>query len=175
MLRRGEQLAHPSNWARLSQVEQTFVAINLERVNRGLDPIDGLTRSLDNLAQKGANAGHDPQYPPNGSTYTGGGSIFWKTGSPLMAVWGWMYDDGPGGGNFGCPRTGGGDCWAHRNLAVLLRQSPLVAGGGHTGSNTTFLILSVAPSSGYSPSFVITWSDELRFFAHPPGPEPKGR
>lgn len=162
----------PSNWAHLSPGEQTLVAINLERVNRGLNPVLGLTQSLDNLAQKGANAGQDPPYPANLSGYTGGGSLLWVTGSSLVAIWGWMYDDGPGGGNFGCPRSGGGDCWAHRDLGVLLRQSPLVGGAGHTGSNTTFLVLSVTPSSEPN-SFVFSWSSELRFFAHPPGPEPK--
>jgi hypothetical protein len=142
---------------------------------RSVDPHDARhTTSTDTTAQNGAQAGRDPPYPTNPS-YLGGGSILWKTRSPLVAIWGWMYDDGPGGGNFGCPRTGGGDCWAHRNLAVLLPQSPLVGGGGHTGANTTFLILAISPSSEPSFSFVFSWSSELRFFAHPPGPEPKGR
>jgi hypothetical protein len=163
----------PSNWTRLSPVEQTFVAINLERVNRGMNPVLGLTRSLDTLAQKGANAGQDPPFPANRSSFVSGGSLLWVTASPLVAVWGWMYDDGPGGGNFGCRRSGAGDCWAHRNLGVLFLHSPLIGGAGHTGSNSTFLVLSVTPSSENN-SFAFSWSSELRFFAHPPAPEPKG-
>jgi hypothetical protein len=161
----------PSNWARLSPVERTFVAINLERVNRGLKPVAGLTRSVDAVAQRGAQARADPSFP-NTPGLLAAGSIWWSTGSPLTAILYWMYEDGPGGGNESCPPQGGGLCWGHRDV-ILLGGSELLGGGGHNASNTTFEILSVSPSSAGHAAFVFSWSRELRFFASRPGPEPK--
>jgi hypothetical protein len=164
----------PSNWQRLTAVQKTFVAIDLERVNRGLKPLVGLTPNVDALAEKGAKAGEDPPFPADMSGIRSGGAVFADTGSPLWAVFLWMYDDGPGqyGYNETCPPTGGGGCWAHRRV-VLMGRSHLRAGGGHSASGTAFEILSVSPTSEISSSFVFRWSSELRFFARPPGSEPK--
>jgi hypothetical protein len=30
-------------------------------------------------------------------------------------VYGWIYDDGPGGTNLDCPNKDGSGCWAHRH------------------------------------------------------------
>jgi hypothetical protein len=153
-------------------VEQTFVAINLERVNRGLKPVAGLTSAIDALAQKGANAGGDPPFPADTSGILSGGSIWAGTGSPVAAVFYWMYDDGPGGINEDCPPSGGSGCWGHRD-AILTRGSNLIGGGGHNASNTAFEILSVSPSKKRRSPLVFRWSRELRFFAHAPAAEPK--
>jgi hypothetical protein len=164
----------PSNWPRLTAVEQTFVAINLERVNRGLKPLAGVAPNVDALAQKGADAGGDPPFPANTRGLRTAAGIWAGTGSSLWSVFLWMYDDGHGkyGYNEVCPATGGGGCWGHRS-AILMRQSNLSAGGGHTPSSTTFEILSLSPSGERPSSFAFSWSSELRFFARPPRSEPK--
>ena len=165
----------PSNWGQLTPVDQTFVAIDLERANRGLKPLAGLTPSVDALAQKGASAGEDPPFPADTSGVRAAGTVFADTGSPLLSVFLWMYDDGPGeyGYNELCPPTGGGGCWGHRSV-ILMRQSNLTAGAGHTASSTAFEIVSGSPSSERPSPFVFSWSSELRFFARPPGAQPQG-
>jgi hypothetical protein len=47
-------------YEKLTVVEQLFVSANLERIERGLPAIVVLTRSLDSVAQDGANADTDP-------------------------------------------------------------------------------------------------------------------
>lgn len=97
----------------LSVAEQTYVLINLERVGRGLPPIEDLFTYLDGVAQTGADDATDP-------TLSGGvtwwGSIWYGgTNSAPQAIYDWMYNDGPGGNNFDCPSTGGSGCWGHRD------------------------------------------------------------
>jgi hypothetical protein len=164
----------PSNWRRLTAVEQTFVAIDLERVNRGLKPLAGLDPTVDGLAQEGANAGEDPPFPEETSGVRAAGGVFADTGEPLPSIFLWMYDDGPGENDYNelCPPRGGGGCWGHRSV-LLMRRPNLTAGGGHTTSATTFEILSLSRSSERRPLSVFSWSSELRFFARPPASEPK--
>jgi hypothetical protein len=120
-------LALPSDWTSLTPDEQVFVAIDLERVARGLTPFAGLNASLDQVAQQGADppgepAGYwgDPILPAGFSfggstelawncTASGGGYECPGAGNPgasiaaggaigaLDADYGWMYDDGWGG------------------------------------------------------------------------------
>ena len=52
----------PSNWYSLTPSEQTFVVTNLERVDRGLPPVEGLVASLDSDAQVAAQGNQDPVY-----------------------------------------------------------------------------------------------------------------
>jgi hypothetical protein len=164
----------PSNWGRLTAVEQTFVAIDLERVNRGLKPLGGLTATVNALAQEGADASEDPPFPADTSGLRTAGGVFADTGSVLSSIFLWMYDDGPGeyGYNEVCPQAGGGGCWGHRSV-ILMRRANLTAGAGHTASSTTFEIVSLLSASTRRSSFVFSWSSELRFFARPPGAEPK--
>ena len=56
----------PSGFARLSVPDQLFVAVNLERVDRGLPPFGGLTTALDRNAQVGADDANDPPDPGAG-------------------------------------------------------------------------------------------------------------
>ncbi len=104
----------PSDFGRLPVAQQLLVAINLERVDRGLRPFAGLTAALDGNAQRGADMADDPPDPGRAyriveSEWAGGAA------NGLDAVYGWMYDDGPGGTNLDCPAKGGGGCWAHRH------------------------------------------------------------
>jgi hypothetical protein len=104
----------PTNFGQLSVPEQLFVAVNRERIDRGLAPAVGRTAALDRNAQKGADQADDP--PDPGDTYDvvdgewAGGSV-----NGLDAVYGFMYDDGPGSTNLDCPKGGGPGCWGHRH------------------------------------------------------------
>ena len=107
-------LVLPAAFSTMTIPEQLLVAINLERVDRGLAPFAGLTASLNANAQRGADIANDP--PDPGAAYDvsdtewAGGSV-----NGLDAVYGWMYDDGKGSGNLDCPAAGGPGCWGHRH------------------------------------------------------------
>jgi len=107
-------MALPAGFGRLTVPQQVLVAINLERVDRGLPPFTGLTGTLNGDAQKGADVANDP--PDPGAAYDvidtewAGGSV-----NGLDADYGWMYDDGIGSGNLDCPKAGAPGCWGHRH------------------------------------------------------------
>jgi hypothetical protein len=95
-----------SAYERLTPAEQLFVTANLERTERGLPAAVVLTRSLDKVAQDGANADTDPPLGEVPNPLPGGGHWVslggnWAGGwdNPLGADYGWMYDDGPGWGH----------------------------------------------------------------------------
>lgn len=166
-------LTLPTNWNSLTPVEQGFVLIELERVNRGLAPIIGLSSTLNRLAADGASNGDDPPFPAGG--FMGGGAIWAGTGSVLAADYLWMYDDGPNGSNLACPSPGAPGCWGHRDIILWNRGAgPLVAGGGYAssgyGGSFAYLVL-----SGYSTAgLTFTWSSELRYFTIKPTLERTG-
>ena len=103
----------PAGFAGLSIPEQLFVAVNLERVDRGLPAFAGLTAALDKNAQQGADDANDP--PDPGRAYDLDDAE-WAGGSSngLDAVYGWMYDDGFDSGNLDCLHRGAAGCWGHR-------------------------------------------------------------
>ena len=103
----------PPGFARLSVPDQFFVAVNLERVDRGLPAFGGLTTALDRNAQQGANDANDP--PDPGRAYDLDDAE-WAGGSSngLDAVYGWMYDDGFDSGNLDCLHREAPGCWGHR-------------------------------------------------------------
>ncbi len=103
----------PPGFARLSMPEQLFVALNLERVDRGLPAFTGLTAVLNRNAQRGADSAGDP--PGAGPSYLLDDAE-WAGGSSngLDAVYGWMYDDGFDSGNLDCVRRDAAGCWGHR-------------------------------------------------------------
>jgi hypothetical protein len=87
-------------YEKLTPDEQLFVTANLERVERGLPAIVVLTKSLDKVAQEGANADTDPPFGNVPGTFPGGGRWVslggnWAGGfdNPLGADYGWMYLD----------------------------------------------------------------------------------
>ena len=103
----------PPGFARLSVPQQLFVAVNLERVDRGLPAFGGLTTALNRNAQRGADDANDP--PDPGRAYDLDDAE-WAGGSSngLDAVYGWMYDDGFDSGNLDCTHRGAAGCWGHR-------------------------------------------------------------
>src|SRR6266849_1938923 len=64
-----------SAYDRLTPAEQLFVTVNLERVARGLPPAVVLTRSLDKVAQIGANHDADPPFSKIPDPLPGGGRV----------------------------------------------------------------------------------------------------
>ncbi len=163
-------LVLPRNWATLTQSEQEFVLVNLERVNRGLAPIVGLSSALNVLAATGAAASNDPAFP---SHMSGGGGIWAEASSPVGATYEWMYDDGPNGydANMNCPASGGSDCWLHRDIILWNGHGQLVAGAasGGAGNHGSYAFEVV---SGYSTANLsFSWARELRSFATKPGLE----
>ena len=103
----------PPDFAQLSIPDQLFIAVNLERVDRGLAAFGGLTTALNRNAQRGADAANDP--PDPGASYDLDDAE-WAGGSSngLDAVYGWMYDDGFDSGNLDCLHRGAPGCWGHR-------------------------------------------------------------
>jgi hypothetical protein len=110
-------------YEKLTADEQLFVSANLERVERGLPAVTVLTKSLDAIAQDGANADTDPPLNRVSSTLTGGGhwvslSGNWAGGfdNALGADYGWMYDDQ-------------GSAWGHRDNILAGYVSASSCGG----------------------------------------------
>ncbi len=172
----------PSNWYRLSIAEQLFVAANLERIDRGYPPYLGLNNVLDASAQRGASANADPSAVPGFAATTWGGT--WSQAfSPLVADYGWMYNDGWGGSaattsNVDCTSATAPGCWGHRD--VLLGWDPkLNFDAGLACVNcemgAAFAVVNgygsyddiVARPTGAPPATSFTWRNEVPYF--PPG------
>jgi hypothetical protein len=154
----------PSNWNVLTPPEQLFVLTNLERVDRGIAPISGLSATLNVYAQFGADLGRDPSFPPGTAS---GGSTYSSSPSLGVSLAMWMYDDGPGGTNSDCPPSGGAGCWAHRDIILGQYASPSLMGVGY-GPATTQIF--VGGDTGDTPYF--TWAQEVPLL--PVGVFPQG-
>jgi hypothetical protein len=152
-------------YEKLTPDEQLFVSANLERVKRGLPAVTVLTRSLDTVAQDGANADTDPPLNKVPSRLPGGGRWIslggnWAGGfdNALGADYGWMYDDK-------------GSNWGHRDniLGRYVSAAPcggqaheIAMGAGHVtkgkayGDSETELFAGVC---GHTPTDVVmTWA-----------------
>ncbi len=143
----------PSNWNVLTPPEQLFVLTDLERVDRGIAPIAGLSATLNFYAQAGAAAGRDPSFPPGTAS---GGSTYSSSPSLGVSLAMWMYDDGPGGTNLDCPPSGGAGCWGHRDIILGQYASPSLMGVGY-GPSTTQIF--VGGDTADTPYF--TWAQEV--------------
>jgi hypothetical protein len=163
---------------KLTPIEQLFVTVNLERTARGKSPAVVLTRSLDKVAQEGANNDADPPLNKVPNPLPGGGRFVglggnWAGGwdNAFGANYAWMYDDGPGSDNGDCTKTNKSGCWGHRdnilgtfsNKARCSGQpSKLAMGAGHVtkgkafGDSETELMAGVC---GRTPTdVVISWA-----------------
>jgi len=96
-------------YERLTPDEQLFASANLERIERGLPAIAVLTKSLDKVAQVGANDDTDPplnkvpgRLPGGGRWVSLGGNWAGGFDNALGSDYGWMYDDS-------------GSAWGHRD------------------------------------------------------------
>ena len=130
----------PGDYAALSLSEQLLVVSDLERVDRRLAPIIGLSRNLDRSARQAAGRQEDPTPNPfYGSSF---GSN-WSGGllSVLEADFMWMYDDGPGSLNIDCRSPASTGCWGHRHDILGSYRTPLVMGAAARGASITELFV----------------------------------
>jgi hypothetical protein len=169
-----EQLAAlslPSNWSTLSGSEQEFVWANLERTSRGLAAIPNLVNTYSAAIQTGLTNDADPDL---GSVPgVSAASSIWAGAfaTPLGAMYGWLYDDGPGGENEDCTTTDMSGCWGHRdnilmNANTFGNPTEMDAGVGTDSSGSVdydaiFDVNSNAPAPG---NIVLTWAEEQPFF-----------
>jgi len=135
----------PQGWAGMSVADQTLTVVNLERQARGLVPYRGLSAPLSSLAEQGAIHRNDPNLPSGDW-----GSSIWAGGynSVLLADFGWMYLDGPGGPNVECVRAGASGCFQHRD-AILWRCSSCSVGVGFVGGSDPSLAAEFVGGPGY--------------------------
>jgi len=121
----------PSDWTQLTPQQQLFTATNLERTARGMAPLSGLASALDQASQSAATQNTDPSAPAGFPWSSWGGNWAGAVGSPLEAIYFWMYDDGPGSYNIDCTPSNSSGCWGHRNNVLLsLRCQPCLMGAG---------------------------------------------
>jgi hypothetical protein len=127
----------PADFPRLTVPQQLFVAIDRERVDRGLAPFAGLTTALDAGAQSGADGARLPPRP--GPAY-GAVTTEWigDVDNGLDADFEWLYDDGPHSGIPGCSGHETSGCWADRDIVLTRYGSPrLVMGAGYDATGDT--------------------------------------
>ncbi|MHB1506345.1 MAG: hypothetical protein ACYCOS_05250 [Sulfobacillus sp.] len=132
----------PPGFFQMSQPEQFFVILNLERVTRGLSPIVRAVAAANQTATAAAAAGVDPMPPLNFMTAFQG-SVEAESSSTIMADLGLMYDDGWGnsGSNFGgmnvdCTSASAPGCWGHRQVMLMQDPHQLWAGIGYANSSS---------------------------------------
>jgi hypothetical protein len=148
----------PANYPTLSGADQQFVVINLERVDRGVPAILGLTTPINALAAGGVHAATDPSFPTSGLSW--GGSI-WAAVFPstLEADFAWMYNDGPGSNNIACTAANTAGCWGHRDIILANPAGArLVAGAAVAFTNAANQYATeLQQPTGARPAFVYTW------------------
>lgn len=169
----------PRNFLALTADEQLLVLVDLERVSRGEQPVLGLSKAADAMAQLGAQKNEDPILSNQNAVpgATGGWTSNWAAGvNPLDANYSWMYLDGWGGKghtlNIDCTSANAPGCWGHRNniltnsssLPCYASKCVLVMGAGKVAANFgTFnsyseLIIQVA---GATPPLIYTWEQAV--------------
>ncbi len=159
----------PADFPRLTVPEQVFVAVDRERVDRGLAPFAGLSEALDRAAQGAADAGRLPARPGIGAVADAAEWIG-NADNGLDAVYEWMYDDGPGSGTPSCSGSKKSGCWADRRIVLdhlgshgLVMGAAFDPGGagtpGAAGGSSLAATLAVEPR-GATP-FAYTWSDAV--------------
>ena len=168
----------PADFARLTVPEQLFVAVDRERVDRGLAPFLGLVGSLDTDAQQGAQSARLPPRPSSSFVSTGTEWIG-EVDNGLDADFQWTYDDGPDSGVSGCTRRLTAGCWADRE--IVLGRFPahlghLVMGAafdprgdtspGDLGGSS--LAAALAVDTARRPGYVYTWRQALTDMSRAP-------
>ena len=160
----------PTGFAQLSIPNQLFVAVDLERVDRGLPPFGGLIAALNENAQRGANDANDP--PDPGEAYVLDDAE-WAGGSSngLDAVYGWMYDDGYNSGNLDCQHRSDQGCWGHRKGILddfgsgpnlVMGAAVDTSGDTHRGDHRgTSMAVTLAVASAPTTSHTYSWAQAV--------------
>jgi hypothetical protein len=164
----------PSNYKQLSLAQQTFVVTNLERVDRGMRPIVGLTARLNQSARHAALVRDDPTLIGSILNLLGVreySSIWAGDFGPLASDYDWMYNDGysaNGSINMDCKQPGDSGCWGHRK-AILGRFTgmPTLIAGSATGSHTGFSLAEIIVGATVGvPALTFSWQDALAYGAN---------
>jgi hypothetical protein len=155
-------IALPTNWSTLTPGEQMFVWADLERTSRGEAAIPNLVNTYDAAVQTGLTNDADPDV----------GASIWAGAFPNVpsAFYGWMYDDGPGGGNEDCTTPTAPGCWGHRDN-ILSNASNFgnpnemdAAKGTDSGGNVDYAATFVDNPNPTPPAnIVFTWAQEQPF------------
>lgn len=162
--RRGEgvgPMSLPGDYQSLSLPERLLALVDLERVDRGLSPVVGLTRQLDAAARQAAVAEADPTGPEGfswGSNWAGG------TRSTVFDDFSWMYDDGFGSQNLACRSPSDSGCWGHRDNILAAFEAPVAMGAAAVGvSLTELLVARYQPvTTGADTLLMPTWAQIAR-------------
>jgi hypothetical protein len=150
----------PTNFATLTGPEQVFVLTNLERVDRGLPPIQGLSSALDADAQAGVDGNTDPPLPAGSTTSSDWGesaNLFWTFDL-------WMYQDGWAGSattNQGCSSPTAAGCWAHRDNILGTYPSPSLMGAAVVAVPAGDSVAAVIVGGDTQDTPYFTWSDVM--------------
>jgi hypothetical protein len=145
-------LVLPKVFVRLPIGQQLLILINLERTARGLDPAMGLSPDANRDAMVGARVSEDP--PMTKTVFTS--DLILGTNSALLAVFGWVYNDGWGGtrattSNGDCLTAKTPACWGHRDSILTNGGGDDSAGGLVIGAATSrargWLTVTVAMAS----------------------------
>jgi hypothetical protein len=160
LARRSEGVAPislPGDFFSLSTAERLLALADLERVDRGLAPVLGLTARLDAAAAQAARAQADPT-GPNG--YSWGSNWAGGTRSTVFDDFSWMYDDGFGSQNLACRVPNAGGCWGHRDNILAPFQAPVAMGASASGTSLTELLVAdyQPAATGSDPLLGPTWA-----------------
>jgi hypothetical protein len=156
----------PADFPALSEAQQIFILVNLDRIAYGLRPFPGLTAELNHDALvSGVWVADDPHL-----SNTTGVNTWWPGWAGAfynapMAYEAWVWNDGLGANNPRCTPTDHSRCWGHRH-SVLWRYGPALAMGAAAGRDLRhhqrgYTYLFVGGSSSYTPHYVYTWKQAV--------------
>ena len=162
----------PKDYSTLPIDEQSFIITNLERVSRGLPPAVGITAAYDAHAVTATQLHQDVQNYSATSYYA---SDWYGGPNPLLADYGWMYEDGWGGGvsgkfpfyNYDCTSATSTACWGHTEFILWNAGVPLAFGAAQGPwswtQNVDLVLGTTAPAS---PSdYIYTWAQYVNSLA----------
>ncbi|MGN6474691.1 MAG: hypothetical protein ACTHK4_13725 [Mycobacteriales bacterium] len=159
----------PKNYRHMSIRRQTFVVTNLERVDRGLRPIKGLTAKLNANATHAAVVRQDPTLLNAVMILLGirtYDSIWAGDFGPLASDYDWMYNDGyssQGSINIDCTAPSSEGCWGHRHaiLDPFTGLPTLLAGSGSSDRVGSSIAEIFVGSTHHSFHMGFTWNQAL--------------
>jgi hypothetical protein len=155
----------PATFGQLTVPEQVFVAVDVERVDRGLAPFIGMTTALDRDSERGADRTNLPGRPGAGYSED---ELEWigNVANGLDVDYQWVYFDGPGAGVPGCNGRTVSGCWADRRIVLdrLGHAADLVMGVGvdatPRGAGTGPSVAAVfAAAKVAASSYAYTWAE----------------
>ena len=168
-------LSLPTNWTSLTPKEQMFVAVNMERVSRGLSAIPVLVNTYDAQVTLGMQNDNDPDLSSVQTDWSS--ESIWAGGNAtvLGAMYGWLYQDGYGVGNLDCTTPTAPGCWGHReaildnpNGSLNPVEMDAIVGTDNNGAPSyaaAFTTNTQTPAA----NILFTWAQEQPFLTTPAG------